>query len=269
MTQDRATVAEAGRSRATAPGWPAGVGRVVLDTIDSTNAEAARRAGAGERGPVWLLARAQSAGRGRQGRAWTMPRGNLAATFLFAPGGEPAGAALYTFTASLAVLDVVHAAGVRPRGGALKWPNDVIVGRRKVAGILLETSGGSRVDWLAIGVGINLVAAPPTASIRSGGRAATSLVEEGGVALDPEEALAHLATGFERLRALHAREGFDAIRHLWLAEAARLDEHIAVDVGATRHHGLFRGLDARGHLLIDAADGTRRAIPSADVVFPD
>lgn len=252
--------------------WPEGVGRIVLDETDSTNAEAARRAAGGERGPLWIMARRQIAGRGRQGRDWQMPAGNLAATYLFAPGCIPSDAALYSFTASVAVASVLSQAGAAFQGGALKWPNDVIIGCRKVSGILLESSSrADRVDWLAIGIGLNLVASPPASAMRPGGLPPTNLVAEGGRALSQDEALLHLANSLDHLLTIHREEGFeDGIRNIWLAGAARLNQEIEVTTPTQSRRGIFRGIDANGQLVLEALDdGVRHRFAAADIHFPD
>ena len=136
-------------------GWPAGYQLIRLEEIDSTNCEARRLAEAGEAGPVWIMARSQTAGRGRRGRAWLSAPGNLAATLLIRPARQPCGQ--LSFAAALAAADVAeHFAPTAPV--TVKWPNDVLAGDRKMAGILLESTG----DWLAVGVGINLVSHPET-----------------------------------------------------------------------------------------------------------
>ncbi|MEM7508732.1 MAG: biotin--[acetyl-CoA-carboxylase] ligase [Pseudomonadota bacterium] len=252
--------------------WPDGVGRVVLDEVDSTNAEAARRAAEGERGPLWIMARRQTTGRGRLGRTWDMPEGNLAATYIFAPDCIASEAALYSFTASLAVNRVVLGAGVQLEGGTLKWPNDIIIGHRKVSGILLESSSRTDgVDWLAIGIGINLVTSPPASAMRAGGLPPTDLVTEGGRALSQDDALLHLASSLEWLLAIHREEGFeDAIRGMWLAQAKRLNQEIEVTTPKQSLRGLFRGIDANGQLVLEAFDdGARHHFAAADIHFPD
>ncbi|MEO0959855.1 MAG: biotin--[acetyl-CoA-carboxylase] ligase [Pseudomonadota bacterium] len=240
--------------------------------VDSTNAEAARRAAAGERGPCWIMARRQQAGRGRIGRRWSAETGNLTATYLFAPDCSPAAAALFAFTASLAVTGLIAASGARLQGGALKWPNDVLIGGKKVAGILLESSGsGGRIDWLAIGIGVNLVSAPSEDALRAGGRPATCLTDEGGAALSQEDALQQLAEALSFFLEIHAEQGFaDGIRGFWLAQAERLDEEIEVRTEAQSLRGFFRGVDEHGRLILEAfADGQRHHFAAADIYFPD
>src|SRR5690349_9275296 len=131
-----------------------------LDEIDSTNAEARRRAEAGDSGPVWITAERQTAGRGRRGRSWETGKGNLAATLLCVTQKPPVEAAQVSFVAALAVADLA-AAFVPAALVSLKWPNDPMIAGRKASGILVESGphpGGGL--WLAIGIGVNL-ATPP------------------------------------------------------------------------------------------------------------
>ena len=139
-----------------APGAAAaGVGLISCDTVGSTNAEALAYARSGERGPLWITARAQSAGRGRRGRAWFSEPGNLYATLLLTDPAPPGRAAELSFVAALAVYDAIArlAPALTPRL-ALKWPNDVLCEGRKLAGILIEAEGTAPLV-MAIGIGVN------------------------------------------------------------------------------------------------------------------
>ena len=123
-------------------------------------AEAARRAD-GLFAPTWIMARHQTEARGRQGRKWENPAGNLAATLIMRPLCTPQAAAQRSFLAANALFETMALYVDRARL-ATKWPNDVLLNGGKVAGILLETSGrGPFVDWLSIGVGVNLRRVPP------------------------------------------------------------------------------------------------------------
>jgi BirA family biotin operon repressor/biotin-[acetyl-CoA-carboxylase] ligase len=113
--------------------WPEGYGLTVLASVDSTMAEAARRAPT-LAGPGWILALRQTAARGRRGRAWVMPPGNFAATLVYRPPGGPAEHALRSFAAALALADALDALTGRPDAVALKWPNDVLLHGGKLAG---------------------------------------------------------------------------------------------------------------------------------------
>ncbi|MBQ1204111.1 MAG: biotin--[Loktanella sp.] len=111
--------------------WPAGYGRVVLDTVDSTMAEAARRAALIDQ-PTWIMAHHQTAARGRRGRAWQSPAGNLNATLIFKPDASAAEAARRSFLAANALYAAL-AIYVPAEKLSLKWPNDVLLSGGKVA----------------------------------------------------------------------------------------------------------------------------------------
>src|SRR5215472_13808324 len=105
-----------------------------LDAVDSTNAEALRRARAGEGGPLWIVARKQSAGRGRRGTAWISPASNLHATLMLTDPAPATAAPQLGFVAGLALHDAAAAAApVLAASLALKWPNDLLCKARKIA----------------------------------------------------------------------------------------------------------------------------------------
>jgi BirA family biotin operon repressor/biotin-[acetyl-CoA-carboxylase] ligase len=233
-----------------------------LDQIDSTNEEAKRRALAGEIGPLWIRADAQSAGRGRRGRAWVSADGNLFATGLYTLTASPAEAAQLSFAAALAVGDLAHAAlpGVTV---TLKWPNDVLVEGRKVAGILLEsgarTGGGL---WLAVGIGINLAHHPEDSE-----RPTTDLAAHGAY-LSPDVALRTLAERFEHWKSRWAEMGFAPLRDAWIARAHGMGGPCEARLDGETVRGVFADLTADGALRLDLPEGGRRFISAGDVFFP-
>lgn len=243
--------------------WPEGYGRIVLDSVDSTNAEAARLAPDLDL-PTWILAREQTAPRGRRGRRWEMPPGNFAATLAMRPGGVPAWAALRSFLAANALYETL-AMSVPREELALKWPNDVLLRSRKVAGILLESAGtGGSVDWLAIGFGVNLTETPALAP--GADFAPISVAEVAGVAPDPEEFLDTLAGHYATEESILSRLGFEAIREDWLTRAARLGETITARTTKGEITGRFRTVDEQGRLVL-ATDAGEVRISAADVFF--
>ncbi|MBP7000638.1 biotin--[acetyl-CoA-carboxylase] ligase [Amaricoccus sp.] len=247
--------------------WPDGYGRAVHDRLDSTNAEALRLAAAGERGPTWILARAQSAARGRRGRAWSMPEGNLAASLLTTPGAGPAEAALRSFVAALALHDACAAATGRPARFTLKWPNDVLLDGRKLAGILLETGGRPEGPLaLVIGFGVNLAAMPEATTLEPGAVPPAALAELGAPP-DPEAFLDLLAAAFARWEARFRAEGFAPVRAAWLARAARLGEPIVARLPTRSVAGRFETVDLSGALVLATATG-QEVLPAAEVHFP-
>lgn len=243
--------------------WPAGYRQVTLDSVDSTNEEARRRAEAGAEAPLWIMARTQTAGRGRRGRAWSGPSSNLTATCLLRPEGSAAQAALHSFAACLAVADLFEtvAPGVPV---ALKWPNDALLNGRKAAGVLLEGSGtGQGVAWLAVGIGVNLARHPEP---EPEAWPATSVCAETGEAPDPEAALTILAAAFAHWADMLHREGFPPLRAAWLARAARLGQKVVARLPRETVEGVFADLDADGALVLSQA-GRLRRIQAADVYF--
>lgn len=234
-----------------------------LDEIHSTNALAAERAQAGERGPLWLAARRQTAGRGRRGRAWSSLEGNLFTTGLFTVAAPPVDAAQLSFAAALAVAEVCDMCLKHPEAVKVKWPNDVLVHDRKVAGILLESGeapGGGL--WLGVGIGINLAIAPESVE-----RPAISLRDAGGE-LDRETALDQLARAFQKHMLSWQTAGFGPIRDKWLARAKGLGEPCQVRLDHETLEGVFGDLGPDGSLRLDLVSGARRSISAGDVYFP-
>jgi BirA family biotin operon repressor/biotin-[acetyl-CoA-carboxylase] ligase len=244
--------------------WPEGYHRLILDEVDSTMAEAARRAPTLD-GPTWILARRQSSARGRRGRAWQQPPGNLAATLVYKPWATPAEAAKRSFLASVALFESL-ALYMPDRGKlALKWPNDVLLNEDKVAGILLESSAKGRlVDWLSVGIGVNLAQAPQ--GISGAHFPPVSLAGEGGEAVTPEDFLTTLASNYATQEAKLETFGFPRIREDWLRHAARLGEEITARTAQDEVTGIFDTVDLDGNLILITATGPR-AIPAADVFF--
>jgi BirA family biotin operon repressor/biotin-[acetyl-CoA-carboxylase] ligase len=247
--------------------WPDGVGRHLLARTDSTNAEALRLAPSLS-GPAWIMTREQFAGRGRRGREWTMPAGNFAGTLvLHVQAGV--GAAQLSFVAALALHDALADVCGPAARLAIKWPNDVLLNGGKVAGILLESAGsGQGMTALAVGIGVNLAAAPGTGQVEPGALTPVSILSETGHAVLPEDFLDLLAPAFARWHGQMQAFGFAPIRHAWLARAARLGEPIIARTGTSESRGVFEGIDDSGALVLRTAAG-RQVIPAADVFFGD
>ena len=233
------------------------------EELDSTNAEARRRAEVGEGGPLWITALRQTAGHGRRGRAWTTSTGNLAATLLLTTDKPAAQAAQLSFVAALAAAELANTC-LGPDAAKLKWPNDVLVYGRKAVGSLIES--GARPDgglWLAVGIGINLAEAPQNVE-----RPATAFAEHMATRPPaPLEALEILATRFEHWRAVWEREGFAPIAKAWTAHAHGLGQPCEARLPNQTHKGVAEGLDADGALRLRLDDGTVLRITAGDVFF--
>jgi BirA family biotin operon repressor/biotin-[acetyl-CoA-carboxylase] ligase len=244
-----------------APGAAAaGVGLIACDSVGSTNAEALARARAGEPGPLWITARAQTAGRGRRGRVWISEPGNLYASLLLTDPAPPERAAQLAFVAALAVHDAIAATApaLAPQL-AFKWPNDLLLGGAKLAGILIEAEG-TRPLVVAIGIGVNCGHHPADAE-----HPATDLAAaDARVTVEALFAALSLAM-LDRLREWQA--GFAPIRAAWLARAASLGSELRARLGAREVTGRFETIDEEGRLQLRLADNSIETIASGEV-FP-
>jgi BirA family biotin operon repressor/biotin-[acetyl-CoA-carboxylase] ligase len=235
-----------------------------FDQIGSTNSEAVTRARAGERGPMWFVTSEQTAGRGRRQRPWIAPQGNLAASVLETVDVAPAVAATLGFAAGLALEAALRAvAGSGSIGFMLKWPNDVLAGQAKLAGILLEAeavAGGELA--VVVGMGTNVVASPegtPTP--------ATSLAAL-GLATSAEQLFAGLSDSWAECRGIwDGGKGFGEIRRRWLALAAGLGQPVAVHSGQTIVSGIFDTIDDTGCMIVRTSTGDRALVSAGDVHF--
>jgi BirA family transcriptional regulator, biotin operon repressor / biotin---[acetyl-CoA-carboxylase] ligase len=234
-----------------------------FDELDSTNEEVKRRAVAGSPAGTLVWARVQTAGRGRRGRAWVSVSGNLYMSLLLRPERGAGVAAQLGFAAALAVGDAVLPLLPPPAELAYKWPNDVLVDGRKISGILLESqaAGEGRLDWLVVGIGVNLASFPKGSEYP-----ATSLAAAGATPVTLE---AMLETVAGRLLFWYERwlaEGFAPLRQAWLARALGIGRPIRVRLQDGDSEGRFAGLDEEGALLLDDGTATRRI--TAGDVFP-
>jgi BirA family biotin operon repressor/biotin-[acetyl-CoA-carboxylase] ligase len=234
--------------------------------LDSTNTEARRRAEAGERGPVWLMARRQTAGVGRRGRAWDGGEGNLTATLLLTLDKPPREAAQLAFVAGLAAWTAITVC-VPAAVVTLKWPNDVLIEGRKVCGVLIESGpASSGRTWAAVGVGLNLMS-HPDALERPATAVADNLSHEAIRAPSPDEAMAILAETFDVTLNLWLTQGFEPIREAWLARAAGMGQPCTARLERETVSGVAEGLDADGALLLRLPDGMLRRITAGDIFF--
>ena len=250
----------------------AGYRLAAFDHIGSTNAEALAQARAGERGPMWFVTSEQTAGRGRRHRPWIAPRGNLACSILEVIDASPAVAATLGFAAGLALEAALQKASMeaslRSAGSdemkfSLKWPNDVLAGRQKLAGILLEAE--SVADGrlaVVVGIGVNVVTSPegtPTP--------ATSLAAL-GVHIGAEELFAALSDSWAHFRAIWDQgRGFGDIRQLWLERATGLGQPVAIQTGNSTVEGTFDTIDESGCMIVRTFSGDLIPISAGDVYF--
>jgi BirA family transcriptional regulator, biotin operon repressor / biotin---[acetyl-CoA-carboxylase] ligase len=237
-----------------------GVRHIALESTGSTNNEALKLARGGERKPVWITAQRQSSGRGRRGSTWVSAPGNLYATLLLPQPSTPDVAPQLSFVAALALHDALSECA--PQLGPMfkvKWPNDLLLGQDKLAGILIEGESAPAFA-VAIGFGVNCVNHPIDTFYP-----ATDLLV-GGAIVRPHALFEALTTAMQRRLAQWQRgEGFMSIRADWMARAAGLGQDIRVKLPERELYGRFEGLDEVGRLLLTGSRGVE--IVTAGEVF--
>ena len=192
-----------------------------------------------------VMAETQTAGRGRYGRVWQSPRGNLYVSFVFE--SNPMRDKYLSFLTGLALAESLPEFNVR-----LKWPNDVLLEGKKVAGILLETTGNK----IIVGIGVNLVSNPdknmlyPTANL--GGR------------LSPIGLVKRLMIQYDALFDVFNKKGFKKIRARWLDLATGVGETISVHLPTEELIGTFKGISDDGALLLKIGKKVR-SVTAGDV----
>lgn len=222
-------------------------------TTASTNADMISLAAQGALEGLWLRAVEQTAGRGRLGRSWASPPGNLYASTLVRlrpHDPNPAGLAL---VAAVALDEVLRGRGAN---SWIKWPNDLLIGEAKLAGILLERGG----DAVVVGIGVNLAHCPDDLE-----RPSTSLFAQGLGAPDPEPFLHEAAEAFGRWFAIW-RDSFERVRQRWLERAHPIGTALSVRLpGQEPIDGLFDGLEPDGALRLRLPSGEVQVIHAGDV----
>jgi BirA family biotin operon repressor/biotin-[acetyl-CoA-carboxylase] ligase len=224
---------------------------VRLETVDSTQRHAAALAAEGAADGTAVVADTQTQGRGRRGRVWLdTPGESLLLSVVLRTSLPLARLPTLSIAAGVAVAEALIECGVDVR---LKWPNDVVVGGRKIAGVLLERHG----DAVILGLGVNVA----QTSVRSQLAAqATSVAIEGGRA-DRDAVLVAVLAAVTRWRARLEREGFEPVRARWTALASMLGRRVTADAVA----GTAIGLDDDGALLVETEAGATRVL-AGDVV---
>jgi BirA family biotin operon repressor/biotin-[acetyl-CoA-carboxylase] ligase len=242
------------------------VGREIryLAETDSTNRQAYALGEAGAAEGLVVIADRQSAGKGRLGRTWTSPPGvNLYLSVLLRPPLPPQAAPQLTFLSALAVSRaIVAVSGLEPTH---KWPNDILLGGCKVAGLLNEMSAESdRIRFVVLGIGVNLnmtVDQFPD-DLRT---PATSLLLAGGVPVSRAAFGRVLLEQLDSLYAEYLRHGSAPVLAAWEARCDLIGKQVEVDGQGAPLHGMVAGIDRDGALLLTLADGTTERVLAGDV----
>ena len=235
----------------------------LLQQVDSTNAQAMRHLVSGAVPPFLIIAEQQTAGRGRRGRSWASPFGeNLYYSLVLRVSGGMRQLEGLSLVVGLALLQALRDAGVTEAG--LKWPNDLLVGGRKIAGILLELSGDpADVCHVVIGIGVNInMRVTPQGEVID--QPWTSLRQVLGEQLDRNAFVASLNRQLERYLHLHQAEGFAALREQWEASHLWQGRAVVLAAGAQAIHGRVLGVDDTGALRLDI-DGQEKVFSGGEL----
>ena len=223
----------------------------VHEALPSTSELLIQLAEAGEPEGYAVLALRQTAGRGTQGRAWQGPSGNMYMSVLLRPAEAPRFAAQWSLLAVLAVADALAPRLPDPSVLSVKWPNDLMLGGAKAAGILTDiaTDESGGIAWVVLGIGVNLGVAPQVP-----GRMTACLADLGVTPPSPQEFAADLLDAIDRRRTQRATEGFAPLRAAWLAIGPAIGTHLAIRCQGAEIAGRFAGLAEDGSLLLDTGE---------------
>jgi BirA family transcriptional regulator, biotin operon repressor / biotin---[acetyl-CoA-carboxylase] ligase len=200
----------------------------------------------------------QTGGKGRHGRQWVSDKGNLYMSVLLRPSCQAQNIGQLSLLAGLATAKTIQSYLQKPEMLLLKWPNDVLINGEKCAGILLETSiAGKSVEWVALGIGINIKSAPPGMG--------TALKDHSDKTPKPEELREALLKNLNKYYGLWTREGIAAIRKQWLEISHKKGSVVKVRVGVQIESGNFYDVDEQGNLLLHDSDLRVKKVTAGEV----
>lgn len=233
-----------------------------FDELGSTNSEAAALAQAGASHGTVVVADRQSAGRGRRQRTWHSPGGeNLYLSALLRPQWKASDPRPVSLAAGVGLAEAL--APRLPTPPLLKWPNDVLAGGKKLAGILVEGAmQAEHVEWVIVGIGVNVNTAEFPAELAT---IAESLGRLVGRELDRGEVLAAALNSLEPWFDTLAEQGPEPIVAAWLTRAAHLGQRVRIDDAPRTHEGVMQGVAADGALLLCDDEGRELRVVSGDM----
>jgi BirA family biotin operon repressor/biotin-[acetyl-CoA-carboxylase] ligase len=234
---------------------------LLFDSVDSTNGVALQMGSAGMPGGVLIIAETQERGRGRLSRNWVSPRGvNLYFSLLLRPHQPPRDFPLFSLVAAVALVSAIQSNTLLPAG--IKWPNDILVGEKKVAGILLETGAGGGNPYLVIGIGINVNWDPLPPELPQ----ATSLSIAAGHPIDRNSLLLAILTAlWEQCHLFGQSGGGEAMIQALSAHCVTLGKSVRVETPQQAFEGVAQAILPDGKLLLLMPNGASRKILLGDI----
>lgn len=233
--------------------------------LDSTNTRARELAESGAAEGEIVIAESQTQGRGRLGRRWeSPPLSNLYLSIVLRPGLPPKHAPQITLAAAVALVETVGS--FLPRPPVIKWPNDILIDGKKLAGILTEAACDTEcVQYVILGIGLNLnyraETMPETLRQR-----ATSMADRAGENLSRETVLVRLIHDLDRCYGELEESGFAALRPRWETHFGLRGRRVRVELGDQTIIGRAQGIDHEGALIVETDDEQRRSIIAGDVI---
>lgn len=225
-----------------------------FDELSSTQDVARDKARSGAVEGTVIVAKHQTAGRGRNGNKWETLTGNLVTSFILRPTIELAQAAQYSFLIAISLNRALNEFLEEPHSILNKWPNDILVDGKKIAGILLEVEG----EALIIGIGVNIASAPVDRVF---------LHQVARERVSSEDFLQVMLANIHAVLEEYERDGFDGMREEWLEHAANLHQTILAQLPNETFSGVFEGLDVDGALRLRLANGEIKVIHSGEIFF--
>ena len=234
-----------------------------FDIIDSTNEEAKRCADAGAKSGLWIVSDAQSKGKGRRGRSWESPAGNnIFMSLLLRPFFLPDKASMVTLVMALSVARAIReATGL---AAEIKWPNDIVINKKKAVGILTELSVKEGfIDYLICGIGINVNQQVFPEEIS---QTATSLFLESGREADRADLICRVMERFEEnYRTFCQKQNMSDLLSAYHELLVNKDAEVRVLDPQGEYQGIARGINRQGELLVEKQDGTTEAVYAGEV----
>lgn len=241
---------------------------LIFDHTDSTNNEALNLAKSGVEEKFVIVAGEQGAGRGRQGRMWQSFAGNLHCSILL-PNINNISDNLWQMPYIVAniVADSISSFKLSSNRNLpniqVKWPNDILLNQKKLSGILLETLTVNNIQYLVIGIGVNIQKYPKENMPYE----ATSLIDNGFIIDSPEEVLNIIMVNFDQLfNKWQKHQNFARVKTHWLSRASNLNQAITVFDGQKRISGIFKKLSDNGALHIELSSGNLYEIFSGEII---
>lgn len=230
-----------------------------FDTLPSTMDTAHEMARSNVQEGFVIVAKEQSDGRGRRANKWIGPLGNLYCSIILKPQGLSRDIGQHSFVAAVALADTVKKCLKPDLRYQHKWPNDGLLNDKKFSGILLEASLApeGRVDYLIIGIGINIVSSPEDRAF---------LNDAAQTPFDSKALLEIYLQNLDLNLQSYREHGFAPVRAKWLKDAKGLHEDITVRLPQDTLKGFFNGLDDDGALILGLAEG-QKTIHAGDVFF--